>query len=548
MEQGLTKEQLIKMGAKPVSIPVSNTVPTVQKAQGLTKEQLVKMGAKPKTLPLVSPEKTTGEKVSNTLGALFGGKTIGEAIGTSAARAKTRSGEGIMAVDYSKLTPEAIARLEAKGVPTSRQAQLEETAQTIKGPTAGQIVGDVAATGLGLVGMKGLPALAKGASIAQRATRAAKIVGTGAGIGAARSAEEGESLGKGALIGAATAGVFPAVGGVLKFTGKIGGRLGRGLASAISGKKLQVIDEIIANPREALIGLRSIPDDLLSENATLIRKTVARKAKEAGDEFAKALSELPEVSSKKILGTLGVKQKLTKKLREFGVNVDSKKMELDFLESPFDEAESNRLTEVFSVVRNWKDTSPKGIYMLSRKIRNFRKPGEQSPELNSVIDGLSRGVNEYLGERVPASKQMLARFSQAQDIIDAFDQELATKGKFIGGTSERIGTGRKLSQIFAGEKGEAQKLLRNELPGVIPQEAGRQMVAAEAGMGAGSPGLVRNEFIRAITSAIISPKEVGEILVRVGQTKEVADKIANTISQLSPAARTALVRLLSGAQ
>lgn len=506
-------------------------------------------------------KKTVGEKLSNIGGVLFGGKTIGEAIGTVAAREKTRQGNDIITTDYEKLNPEARMRLEAKGVPTSRESQLKETAKRIKGPKGGQVAGDVIASGLGILGLKGAPLALKGASTAAKATRIGSNIALGAGIGGARALETGENVGKGALTGGVITAALPVVGKAVSKTAKLTGRLGKSLASALSGKKLQVIDEIIENPREALVGVKA-GEALLPENATQIRKTIAAKARQASDEFAKALDDLPKTlgrptagkpgkistisvdGAKKKLSTLGVKQKLTKTLRDFGVEVNTKKLDFDFLQSPFDKAEANRLKEVFEVVRQWKDTSPKGLHMLSRKIKNFRKVGEQSPELNAVIDSMSRSVRDYLGERVPALKQMLSKYAQTQDIIDAFDQEFSTSGKFVGGTGERIKTGKKLAGVFSGEKTEAQNLLRKEVPGLLQQEAGRQLITAEPG--AQSVGVSIGELLRTLTSSVITPKTIATVLVQVGFAQKAAQSLAPTLAKLEPALRIELIRALSG--
>ncbi len=98
----------------------------------------------------ITPKKTFSEKLGNTLGTVLGGDKIGEGVGTIIARNQTRNSDALTA-DYSKLSPEAIARLEAKGVPTTESAQRAETASDITGPNAKEILGDVGQIGLNFV-------------------------------------------------------------------------------------------------------------------------------------------------------------------------------------------------------------------------------------------------------------------------------------------------------------------------------------------------------------------------------------------------------------
>lgn len=171
----------------------------------------------------VEVKKTFMEKTGNILDSIFGGGKIGEAIGTSSVKSDVRAGVGpdgqpIAEADYSKLSPEAILRLQAKGVPTTAQGQREEVAQSMEGPNAGQIAGDVARIGVNFLpagmiakgGAKAVPILSK------LPPKIGNIV-EGAGIGTlaqgSANVAEGrpitENLGTGALLGGATAGILP---------------------------------------------------------------------------------------------------------------------------------------------------------------------------------------------------------------------------------------------------------------------------------------------------------------------------------------------------
>lgn len=171
-----------------------------------------------------APKISIADKIAHVGDSLFGGGQIGAGIGTIAARAQTRQGDGIQTADYDKLSPESKAKLEKMGVPTSRQAQLDESAQAIKGPSAEQLIGDVGRIALNFVPVGEGIALAKDAkklSTIARIAEASKIGGKfGAGIGAADTLKQNGTAGDvalGALEGAATG---AATGGVLGLAGE----------------------------------------------------------------------------------------------------------------------------------------------------------------------------------------------------------------------------------------------------------------------------------------------------------------------------------------
>jgi len=165
------------------------------------------------------PKKSGMEKATNTLGAIFGGNKIGEAIGTLSARSKAAKGQGIE-VDYSKLSPESIARLQARGVPTNIRDQRLENASQIKGPTALQLAGDV-----GRIATNFIPAGAttKGLSTLGMIGQAVKYgAATGAVAGLTGAVADKKSLGNvatdtliGGLAGATIGGALTGAGALI---------------------------------------------------------------------------------------------------------------------------------------------------------------------------------------------------------------------------------------------------------------------------------------------------------------------------------------------
>lgn len=371
----------------------------------------------------------------------------------------------------------------------------------------------------------------------------------------------GQDIDRGTAVTAATAAfVPPAISKSLPIISGLLTNAAKGVGGFVGGKGSKVIEEIYKNPQAAREGLRGLAT--ISDDAAKIRQGVSNIAKKASDEFADDLANLPKrlgrtpnvVTDKTkttikvdgktyTLSKMGVKSQLTQALRQFDVTVDPKKKTFDFSEAPLDNAESKRLKEVFTTIDSWTDTTPVGFHKLARKIENFRKPGEQSAELNSIIDSVSRNVRGYITKRIPAAKVMLNKYSAAKDVIDAFDQEFATSGRFIGGTADRIKTERKLGNIFSGEKTTATEMLQSQIP------QGSDMVGSQAGRLLQEP-VPRNaaaigDILRSAVNIVVTPKMVGETAAWLGTTAPKAERFLTQISKMEPASRAVLLNTIS---
>lgn len=232
----ITPEQAAQMGFKPIN----------QSSQisggGITPEQATQMGFKPITQqPQSATPQTKRERreaagkpvginrVAGNFGKFFSGEKIGQAIGAGVVRGQTRRGK-FDSFDYSTLTPEAKARLEAKGVPTTQEAARQELAGQVKGPGARAVVGDILGAGVDIAtaaipaskGVKAAQVTAKTGALGKvlRPALGAAIEGgvAGAGFGAARAVGEADSfkqglgmVGTGAVTGTVTGGVASTV-------------------------------------------------------------------------------------------------------------------------------------------------------------------------------------------------------------------------------------------------------------------------------------------------------------------------------------------------
>lgn len=485
------------------------------------------------------PKKEDGlAKTARVLDTVFGAGKVGEAISTGLIRGKTRR----------TLRDNGFSREEAK----------QQAKEFVSGPSAKEVIGSAAKSASLFVPVgriaKGVGTAAKAVGVGSKLAKGAGAVTAGAGAGLAFDAAEALETGGPLKPTAATiGGALPIAGGVLRGAGKLTGALGKNLAAGVSGKGGQIIDSVLQNPQAARQGLRGMAT--LQKSATNVRQSVSKLAREASEQFADDLGKLPPVTGKRgsrsivtvagkpiELSTQGIKSKITKVLREFDVLVDPKKGKLDFTEAALDRAEGNRLQEVYNVVRTWKDTTPSGIHKLAKKVSNFRKSGEQSKQLNAIIDTVSRNARDYLGDRVPQARDMLKKFHDSQDIINALNQELGTKGSKVGGIAERVKTEKKIANLFSGEKESAIGLLESQVPegaDILGQTAGRSL--RDISRASSSIG----DLPRAALNVVLPPRLVGEIVAATGIARNKVLKIAEALKPLDEATRAAVINLLA---
>lgn len=206
-----------KLGGTPIGTDNSANPMATNQNIGQSSEQpmsfsdaVSKLGGTPinSLHPTTQDNRNIEQKIGDTLSNVFAGKQIGEGIGTLYARNQAETGAGQTGVDYSKLTPEAIAKLQSEDVPTSLQAQRDEIANNIKGPTGLQIGGDIGQAALDILA----PGIGNEGSVAAKVgTNAALGAGFGAtsalANGATKPGDIAAQSGFGAILGGGAAGL-----------------------------------------------------------------------------------------------------------------------------------------------------------------------------------------------------------------------------------------------------------------------------------------------------------------------------------------------------
>jgi len=354
----------------------------------------------------------------------------------------------------------------------------------------------------------------------ERLGKGAKLAADAVGVGVVEAVAGGLDAQRG-LTGAAITAGLPIAGKPLSLLMQTNKNLLKGVAGVLSGKGTRAIDAILENPVEAMRGLRDDGSDILtqsvkeiSDGAELLREKAAREFRVAADALPKTAIPIKNV----IADTDAL-------LEDFGLlfkkGENGKSLDADL--SLFDKNEAGRLQEAYDVMKSWSDTSAQGLHTLSRKLQNFTKPGEQSPELNAVIGNMSRNVLDTLGNAVPDARVMLDKYKAAHETLDALMQEFRVSGYKGGQTAaEEIKTGTKVNNLFTGEKTLATEALDKvaDATAIQAREAGRQMneLVSRANASIG-------ETVGGLLKSVISPRMIGEITAKTGIAKNQIDEI-----------------------
>ena len=507
--------------------------------------------------------KTITQKVGGFLDMLLGGGKIGEAIGTAQAKQQALSGEGVVEADYSKLSPRAIAKLQAQGVPTSAEAQRQETASQIQGPTAGQVAGDV-----GRVALNFLPVgkIAGGATTALKAVpllgKVAKPlanIATGAAVGATGQAlsnvSEGQAPqgGTGALIGGGIASI-PYVGKGLAKAGSevLGASTGTG-AGVIKEftKAISKGGETAKIAREAMRGNLN-PQEIVDEARTAFGQVIKNRS----DEYTKNLSTLKTKTN--IIDHKPIIEKFNKQLEEFGVFSNSDGTP-NFSRSPGLGRYEKDLKALSSTLAEWGsqtgDNTIAGIDKLKQVIDDFRIGSADSKKFDTFVTSLRGEAKNIIKKDLIKSKD-LKTYNQYEKMLNDYEKSTKDikeiqKALSLGDKASIDTAFRKLSTVLR-TNNEIRKQAIQQLDEItdgqlLPKIAGQQMnellprgimrplATAAAGVG----GLSGVGIIPMLKVALLtSPRVVGEILNVLGiassKTRLVKDALLKGSTSVFP--------------
>jgi hypothetical protein len=382
-----------------------------------------------------------------------------------------------------------------------------------------------------------------------------KVLSRTAGDVGVAGIQSGGDTGEMKTVGAISAGI-QSISPIVRMLSSIGKRT----LATVSGKGTEVIEQALKTPEATRQGLRLPALQSLKDDVSNVITQVKDLARASTQNYGKALEELPKRLGRSpevitagqkttikvggqtyTLSMQGIKSSLTRTLRDFGVEVNPKKKTLDFLQTTLDSGEEKRLREVFTVINKWKDTTPQGLNTLATKIGNFKKPTEQSKQLNAMIGKIKNNVRDYIGDRVPAVKELNKRFMQEQRFLDELDTYLRTSNGF--NTADTVkNVANRIQKLFVKDKEMAREVLENLAGGaeIAGRQAGRELQSAIPRSTA-----TIGDKISGIIQSILPPKVIGEIITTTGIAKNQLQSILQTgLSKLPEEQAVSLLNML----
>lgn len=479
----------------------------------------------------VEQERSFGEKAGNVLDTVFGGGKIGEAIGTQIAK-------GTFGDTVQKLA-------------TGRDISPEEEALIGKGPTAGQIAGDVARVGAtfvpvgkiaGAVG-KGAQALGAGAGLAKLAGNVAGGATAGAIADVGTSMAEGEkpSLGLGTAVGAG----LPVVGAVTRaatnLAGKVTGKLGSEVLGMTTGTSAETLEQAFNAARTGGKELDTLTNSLRGKTTpeqlvNNLRDSVAEVSAQRQQMFRQTLEELGDVR----LDTSAARQEFIDNLAKAGIKV-GKNGTLDFSANKLRLVPDamNKVEKAFQEVLNLPQNSSLVDVDTSRQALKALSVAGNDPSANlanKLIDDAVRAVRG-VGEQIPEYGTMLNKFAETSDYLDELQRGLSTgDNATIDQTYRRMTTAmktnneqrlqlvRELDDITGGSI--LSDVAGQQLSETLPRGITRQIAGSIMG-GAAITGGISASWLPAL--ALASPRVVGEFVRGLGLTAQKTDLVLKAI-------------------
>ena len=458
------------------------------------------------------------DKTQNTLGSIFGGEVIGEAIGTQIAKAKA--------------TPEERAFIE-------------------EGPGALQIAGDVARTGLTFAPISRISNLVGKAVQKLGLNRFTKTIGdivaggsTGAALDVAEDISEQREigLGGGTIIGAG----IPAASPVAKAISRASGKVGFEIQGALTGTSAETIEEAFNAARrggkdadalvDALRG-KTTPEKLVQD----LNENIAKIEINRNNLFRETLNEL----SDEIVETQPAKNIFKKNLQEANITIDDAG-QLNFANSKLKLVPSaqGKLQTAWSEINSLPTQVPLSQLDTTRQaVKAVAKISGDEPSANlanKLIEDASRSIRTA-GESVEGYGKMLDNFAQDSEFLEQIQKGLSSGDtKTIDQTYRRMVTSLKTNN-------EQRKALVEELDkitdgSILSQVAGQQLsevmprgiirafAASLAGAGVATGNVAFSSFI--VPLVLASPRVTGEFINALGIGAQKADILINTLNSI----------------
>lgn len=383
-------------------------------------------------------------------------------------------------------------------------------------PTLGQVAGDFANVVLQTAGMKA-PISGKNA-----VTRIGKSALLSQAQGTAGAIAEGQTtpqaIGQG--IGAGiTGGTFQGAIETINPLGKILGAALKRVSSLATGKQLNLIDEVLKDPKTAKGVIGKDPLAVRKENATQVRNAMNTVRQEATKFWENSMDTIAQKYEGNRIGFSPTdSKKVARILGQLGVDTPQNMSSISAKEA------SQLISKIneASLLTGTESIADRTLKVNAQKIASNLK----EKAINSF--GGKGGEFDTLYKEYAPRKQFLDRleleFGKLGGVTDAKKYKQTLTG---------------ISKIF-NESGALAKELLDSLPqtqGVATKEA-----AVKLATETGSP---QNKNIATLAfQTAVGQKNLAKLIINAGIAKEKAIPIVNALKKLQPAERTTLIQLL----
>lgn len=426
-------------------------------------------------------------KVASPVAGFTGGKQLAQGLGQTIANAGGAQNANIEALDQSmKLQSTLLKQIKenkASGKDTTRlESALTELSRHIS--ESGGEMGD-----LGTGGLSNKEVIGSAIQLGANAIPLGKvegIVGKGLEKVVPAVAEKAIPLASKGIVGAAQGyaadvgtqlqdaekttgeafkpGFGTVVGGTIPFVSALTGALAKHVSGFTSGTGSDVIERAVQNPKaveEAVTKYAKTPE---------AKQSLVDRARSAITDFMHGRSEeygasLNALKSAEPLTKDAVEGSFSSNIGRFGGTL-SDKGAISFKNTTLTKGDQDAIKEVWSAIKGWDDTSPKGMDALRQTIRNhmddFSLAGND--RANVVLSSVEKDLNNYLSKNLTGYSKMLGQYSSKSKIIKDVVKELG-----IGGAAKPSTQLNNVMRIF-----QKDPSLQNKLVEVMGKEGAEQ--------------------------------------------------------------------------
>lgn len=511
----------------------------------------------------VKQKQSFRERTASVLDSVFGGGTIGSAIGRSFARSRVDKmvKEGQMfSPEQQRFIEESFKKRTGKDIDVSPEATAKQIKESIKGPSFKEIAGDVARVGATFIPVgRATTAGAKllqGVGIKKGAQFVSSVLAggaAGAAIDITEDIKNGRDVGLGyaTLFGAGIPATTPVVKALGRATTRLAGKFGSEVSGALTGTSAETVEQAFNAAKKGGKELDSFTNALRGKTtperlAQTLRDNTQIINTQRQTLFKETLSELGE----EVVDTQPAKDKFFSMLDDAKIFLNEDGT-LNFAKAGKLKLVPQAQTKIQQAFAEVADLPPRATLVevddARQAIKALSLTGDDaSANLgNKLIDDAVRSVRTA-GEQVQGYGQMLDEFAETSQFLDDLQKGLAaTDQRTIDQTYRRMATAlktnneqrmalvRELDRVTDGAI--LSQISGQQLSEAMPRGIFRQIAAGMAG-GALLTGGLSQSMIPALVLA--SPRATGEFVRALGLTAKQTDLLIKSISQ----ARFALVK------